>query len=216
MFWTWCTSSSFQIIVGTMGLTGNFIAIPILLSKRMTSIFNRMLVFLSVFDNIFIACSLLESVRKNFGPWNEKIQTYSFAYFLYQLQSVAAVASIFTTVVLALERRLAVSKPIEYHNAVQVWLPQLILIQPTLRMALIISLKIRKDKLDKHIQLGWSINPLKHPIWKFLMRSHSYMNKSNNCSENNIDSCNTLRFELFTSKTFFQKNAAEIWILRRC
>ena len=120
MFWTWCTSSSFQIIVGTMGLTGNFIAIPILLSKRMTSIFNRMLVFLSVFDNIFIACSLLESVRKNFGPWNEKIQTYAFAYFLYQLQSVAAVSSIFTTIVLALERCLAVAKPIEYHNAVQV------------------------------------------------------------------------------------------------
>ena len=103
-----------------MGLTGNFIAIPILLSKRMTSIFNRMLVFLSVFDNIFIACSLLESVRKNFGPWNEKIQTYAFAYFLYQLQSVAAVSSIFTTIVLALERCLAVAKPIEYHNAVQV------------------------------------------------------------------------------------------------
>ena len=86
----------------------------------MTSIFNRMLVFLSVFDNIFIACSLLESVRKNFGPWNEKIQTYAFAYFLYQLQSVAAVSSIFTTIVLALERCLAVAKPIEYHNAVQV------------------------------------------------------------------------------------------------
>jgi hypothetical protein len=34
----------FQIIIGTIGLTGNFVAIPILLSKRMTSIFNRMLV----------------------------------------------------------------------------------------------------------------------------------------------------------------------------
>lgn len=37
-----------------------------------------------------------------------------------QLQSIAIVSSIFTTVVLALERCLAVAKPIEYHNAVQV------------------------------------------------------------------------------------------------
>ena len=93
---------------------------PILLSKRMNSIFNRMLVCLSAFDNIFIICSLLETIRKNLGPIHEQIQTYAYAYFLYQLQSVAIVSSIFTTIVLALERCLAVAKPIEYHNAVQV------------------------------------------------------------------------------------------------
>ena len=42
---------------------------------------------------------------------------YLQGYFLYQLNSIAIVASIITTVVLALERYLAVSKPIEYHNA---------------------------------------------------------------------------------------------------
>ena len=42
---------------------------------------------------------------------------YLQGYFLYQLNSIAIVASIITTVVLALERFLAVSKPIEYHNA---------------------------------------------------------------------------------------------------
>jgi hypothetical protein len=59
-------------------------------------------------------------VRKNFGPLHEVVHSYAFAYFLYQLQSVAIVSSIFTTTVLALERCLAVAKPIEYHNAVQV------------------------------------------------------------------------------------------------
>ena len=108
------------MIIGLTGLTGNFVAIPILLSKRLCSIFNRILICLAIFDNIFIFCSLLETVRKYFGPIHEVIQSYTYAYFLYQLQSVAAVASIFTTVVLALERRLAVAKPIEYHNAVQV------------------------------------------------------------------------------------------------
>ena len=103
-----------------IGLTGNCVAIPILLSKRLSSIFNRILICLAAFDNIFIICSLLEAIRKNFGPIHEMIHSYAFAYFLYQLQSVAIVSSIFTTIVLALERRLAVVKPIEYHNAVQV------------------------------------------------------------------------------------------------
>ena len=83
------------------------------------SIFNRILVFLAVFDNIFIFCSILEAVRKNFGPLHHVAHVYAFAYFLYQLQAMAIVSSIFTTVVLALERCVAVAKPIEYHNAIQ-------------------------------------------------------------------------------------------------
>ena len=75
--------------------------------------------FLAVFDNIFIFCSILEAIRKHFGPLHDVIHVYAFAYFLYQLQSMAIVSSIFTTVVLAVERCLAVAKPIEYHNAIQ-------------------------------------------------------------------------------------------------
>ena len=37
----------------------------------------------------------------------------------YQVQSIAVLSSIFITVVLALERYLAITKPIEYHNAIQ-------------------------------------------------------------------------------------------------
>ena len=73
------------MIIGTVGLAGNFIAIPILLSKRMASIFNRILVCLAAFDNVFIVCSLLEAVRKNFGPLHEVAHVYAFAYFLYQV-----------------------------------------------------------------------------------------------------------------------------------
>jgi hypothetical protein len=40
----------------------------------MTSIFNRMLVCLSAFDNLFIVCSIFEAVRKNFRPVDEAIQ----------------------------------------------------------------------------------------------------------------------------------------------
>ena len=114
----WWMDGVVQIIVACMGLAGNSLAVPVLLSKKLSSIFNKILVFLAVFDNIFIVCSLLEAIRKNFQPIHD-LHVYLFAYFLYQLQSIAIVASIFTTVVLALERFLAVSKPIEYHNATQ-------------------------------------------------------------------------------------------------
>jgi len=115
----WWMDGLVQIIMGLVGLAGNSMAVPILLSKKLNSIFNRILVFLAVFDNIFIFCSILEAIRKHFGPLHDVIHVYAFAYFLYQLQSMAIVSSIFTTVVLALERCLAVAKPIEYHNAIQ-------------------------------------------------------------------------------------------------
>jgi hypothetical protein len=35
-------------------------AVPVLVSKKLNSIFNRILVFLAVFDNIFIFCAVLE------------------------------------------------------------------------------------------------------------------------------------------------------------
>ena len=59
------------------------------------------------------------SVLLRFGN-KEKRLFFQYCISLFQLQSIAIVASIFTTVVLALERCLAVAKPIEYHNAVQV------------------------------------------------------------------------------------------------
>ena len=50
-----------------------------------------------------------------FGNWH----VYAFAHFGYQIQAISILSSIFMTVVLALERYLAITKPIEYHNAIQ-------------------------------------------------------------------------------------------------
>ena len=52
---------------GFLGFVANSIAIPILLSKEMSSIFNRLLTCLAVFDNVFIVCSVLEAIRKHIG-----------------------------------------------------------------------------------------------------------------------------------------------------
>ena len=50
-----------------LGFISNVIAVPILLSKEMSNVFNRMLSALSVVDSVFIVCSILEAIRKHIG-----------------------------------------------------------------------------------------------------------------------------------------------------
>ena len=80
----WWMEGVIQIGVACLGLAGNSLAIPVLLSGKLNSIFNKILVFLAVFDNVFIVCSLLEAVRKNFRAIHD-LHVYLFAYFLYQV-----------------------------------------------------------------------------------------------------------------------------------
>jgi len=63
----WWLEGFGQLLVGILGFIANAIAIPILLSKEMTNVFNRMLSALSVVDNLFIVCSILEAIRKHIG-----------------------------------------------------------------------------------------------------------------------------------------------------
>lgn len=77
----------FQISIGCVGLAGNLIAMPILLSKRMKTVFNRLLVFLAIFDNVFICCSILEAIRKHYGTFYELGHVYAYAFFFYQVCS---------------------------------------------------------------------------------------------------------------------------------
>ena len=70
-----------QILIGCTGFIGNCMAVPVLVSKKLNSIFNRILVFLAVFDNVYILCSVLEgrhsfrmeleSTRRNFAKAEE-------------------------------------------------------------------------------------------------------------------------------------------------
>ena len=61
---------------------------------------------------------LFSAVRKYIGPFGNW-HVYAFAHLGYQVQAISILSSIFMTVVLALERYLAITKPIEYHNAIQ-------------------------------------------------------------------------------------------------
>ena len=68
---------------------------------------------MAFFDTIYLACDILESIRQYMICTT--IHTYAFPYFLYPLQNIAMVASIYTTVIVALERYVAVSRPIDVY-----------------------------------------------------------------------------------------------------
>ena len=99
---SWLFENVLQTIIGIAGLLANTSAIPILCSKEMSSIFNRLLVLLAVYDNFYIICSLLEAMRKRNS--HSEIHEHAFAYGLYQLHNFVLCGSIFLTVALALER----------------------------------------------------------------------------------------------------------------
>lgn len=111
---SWLFENVLQTVVGISGLLANSLAVPILCSREMNSIFNRLLVLLAVFDNFYILCSVLEAMRKR-NEQNE-LHEYAFGYGLYQLHNFVLCGSIYVTVALAMERYRAVWRPVEYHN----------------------------------------------------------------------------------------------------
>ena len=117
---SWLFESVLQTIIGIGGIIANTIAIPILCSKEMSSIFNRLLVLLAVYDNFYIICSLFRVMKTNINNGDAAqhidFHEYAFAYGFYQLHSFVLCGSIFMTVALSLERYRAVWRPVEYHN----------------------------------------------------------------------------------------------------
>jgi hypothetical protein len=75
-------------------------------------------VFLSAFDSIFLVLSIIESIEKAFIVKLAPFHTLAVVHFFYPLRNINLCCCIYITVGLAMERYLAVSKPIEYHNAV--------------------------------------------------------------------------------------------------
>ena len=95
-------------------------AITILLKHDLKSIFNKTLLVLAIFDAAFNACDILETIRSTYYdnysclpmPFYQKMHLYLTPQFLRPLRIFLVITSMYTTVVIALERYLAVSKPI--------------------------------------------------------------------------------------------------------
>lgn len=70
--------------------------------QSMDSVFNKLLVFLAVFDNLFLVLTLLDCFRRHLGTFPYHIHLYGYA--LYGLHNIVFTCSIYMTVFLAMER----------------------------------------------------------------------------------------------------------------
>ena len=106
----WALEGLVLIIIGAIGILANCAAVPILLSRRLANVFNRTLAILAIWDTLYIVLDVLESIRQYYedGYWHNHL----FPYVLYPCQNIAMVTSIYLTVIIALERYLAVSQPV--------------------------------------------------------------------------------------------------------
>ena len=147
-----------QIGINLIGLFTNSIAINCLLTKELrASSFNKTLILLAVFDITFNSCDILESVRKIHYdrhsclpmPFYQIINLYLWPQVLHPLRTFVIIASIYTTVVIALERYLAVSKPIctFIQNNRQTWKQVLSVIAPILSISFLLSLSTVAQEL---------------------------------------------------------------------
>ena len=104
------------------GLIANSIAINVLFKHDLKSLFNKTLVILAILDIVFNACDISEIIRlfhydNHFESCLSRsffrtIHLYLTSQFLRPLRFFAATTSMYTTAVIAIERYLAVSKPI--------------------------------------------------------------------------------------------------------
>eukprot|EP00095_Tigriopus_kingsejongensis_P002978 maker-scaffold267_size230776-snap-gene-1.27 protein:Tk02978 transcript:maker-scaffold267_size230776-snap-gene-1.27-mRNA-1 annotation:"fmrfamide receptor-like isoform x1" len=98
-------------VVGIIGIIGNTVSIVVLSRPEMLSVFNQILVVMTAFDTVYLLTSIAEfSFVESFhltSEWYDRL----FVYFLYPLHNITLCCSIFSHVVLAFERYLAVCHP---------------------------------------------------------------------------------------------------------
>ena len=101
-----------NLITGTCGMLLNFITIIVLSTPKMrNNVFNRLLMCLAIFDNVYLFCEITEVFR----VWNySDFQQYFFAKCIYPIRSLFMCSSIYTNIALASERYRAVTSPVEY------------------------------------------------------------------------------------------------------
>ena len=121
----WWLEGCIQIIINLFGLIGNLVSIPVLLSKDHKSVFYMTLTVLTFFDSLFNVTDILESIRKLHYDRTScaemsvihGLHVFLWPQFLYPLRSIAMTCSIYMTVVLAIERYIAVSRPFVSYSA---------------------------------------------------------------------------------------------------
>ena len=105
------------MVICSLGVVGNTIAILLLLSKSLRNSFNKLIATLAIFDLIYLMTMLLESLKK-LGLQTDTHIIIS-PYFLYPLNSISLMCSIYMTIGITLERFMAVYHPLDYRSREQ-------------------------------------------------------------------------------------------------
>ena len=106
----WWLEGFGSIVIGFIGIFFNLITILVLLGSELAaSFFNWLLVSLAVFDVLILLNGILEAFRNHIGSSN--VHVYIFVTFLYSFRSAVMCCSIYTTVMLAMERYNALARP---------------------------------------------------------------------------------------------------------
>ena len=114
------------IILATLGVFANILAICVFSNKTFKSNFNNLLIALAVFDLLFLVVCITESIRRTFEAHTANTSTFKglatqihhhlFPYFLYPLHNILLTSSIFMTISISIERYLAIFHPLVYRN----------------------------------------------------------------------------------------------------
>ena len=113
----WWVHGVASITIGIVGIIVNIIFIRVLVSVEFRKIlFNKLITCLTVADLIFLLCSVYDSLRSHVLLFNTCSLKGYLQLMIYPVRKISMCFSIYMTVVLSLERFLAVTYPIRHRN----------------------------------------------------------------------------------------------------
>ena len=110
--YSWWLSGIGTLSIASLGIIFNSMVIYVLCDKRMiSSFFNRLLVFLAIVDNLFLANSICVAVMEQLSGAGSAFANTIFVHLLYPTRNMLMCASIYMTIGLACERFNSTSNP---------------------------------------------------------------------------------------------------------
>ena len=109
----WWLEGVGTVIIGVLGVFLNIITIFVLLNGELaSSFFNWLLTSLALFDSLFLLSGISEAFRNHLVGGVSYYHDLLFVTFLYPFRNIMMCCSIYTTVILALERYNALENPV--------------------------------------------------------------------------------------------------------
>ena len=133
--------------LGIIGICANLTSIPILLSRKMSSIFNQTLAVLAMVDTTYILLDTYRAIVKNLNAEDKCLDVKAYwTIYLRPIQIIAMNASIYLTVVIAIERYLAVSRPLSVYmgeiGGQNKWRALVFYVAPAIILAILINIPV--------------------------------------------------------------------------